>query len=125
MCKKSLTRTAYIDHQSLYDAVNTMKQTSEKLLLVDISKIREMIENGEKGSHFHMIVILQFWNWIKRHNYRHTCIKFTERQCIWLHRHKHTLNWLNYMTHDYTGTHYQIDWTTLHQITEKCLLLNW
>ena len=38
---------AYTNNQSLYDAVNNMKQTLEKCLLIDISAIREMAETNE------------------------------------------------------------------------------
>ena len=44
---KQLNIIAYIDNQSLYDAVHTLKQTLEKQLLVDISAIREMVEKNE------------------------------------------------------------------------------
>ena len=43
--KIDLCITAYTDNQSLYDAVNSMKQTSEKRLLLDISALREMVED--------------------------------------------------------------------------------
>ena len=42
-----LSITAYTDDQSLYGAVYSMKQTSEKRLLVDISTIQEMVERNE------------------------------------------------------------------------------
>ena len=45
--KIDLCITAYTDNQSLYDAVNSMKQTSEKRLLLDISTLREMVERNE------------------------------------------------------------------------------
>ena len=38
---------AYTDNQSLYDAVDTSKQSLEKQLLVDISAIREVVEKNE------------------------------------------------------------------------------
>ena len=44
---KQLNIIAYIDNQSLYDAVHTLKQTLEKQLLLDISAIREMVEKNE------------------------------------------------------------------------------
>ena len=44
---KQLNIIAYIDNQSLYDVVHTLKQTLEKQLLVDISAIREMVEKNE------------------------------------------------------------------------------
>ena len=39
--------TAYTNNQSLYDAVNNMKQTLEKCLLIDISTIQEMAGTNE------------------------------------------------------------------------------
>ena len=36
----------YTDNQNLYDAVNSMKQTLEKRVIVDISSIREMTKRN-------------------------------------------------------------------------------
>ena len=42
-----LSITAYTDNQSLYDAVQSMKQTLEKCLFITISAIQEMVERND------------------------------------------------------------------------------
>ena len=38
---------AYTDNQSLHDSVHSTKQTLERRLIVDISSIREMVDNNQ------------------------------------------------------------------------------